>query len=56
MMKVVIKYIIAILLERKLVDNKEQARQMHYDFNNEDIMKDIDCYFTTENESTDSTE
>ena len=51
------KYIIAILLESKLVDNKEQARlEMHYDFKKEDIMKDIDSYFTTENESTNSTE
>ena len=33
MMKIDIKYIIAILLESKLVDNKEQARlEMHYDF------------------------
>ena len=33
MMKMVIKYIIAILLQRKLVDNKEQSRlEMHYDF------------------------
>ena len=29
---------------------------MHYDFDQEDIMKDIDSYFTTENESTISTE
>ena len=43
MMKIVIKYIIAILLESKLVDNKEQARlEMHYDFKQEDIMKDIE--------------
>ena len=58
MMKIVIKYIINILLENKLVDNKEQARlEMHYDFKQEeDIMKDIESYFTTENESTNSTE
>ena len=57
MMKMVIKNVIAILLESKLVDSKEQARfEMHYDFNQEDIMKDIDCYFTIENESTNSTE
>ena len=32
MMKIVIKYIIAIILEIKLVDNKEQARlEMHYE-------------------------
>ena len=53
----VTKYIIAILLERRLVDNKEQVRlEMHYDFEQEDIMKDIESYFTTENESTNSTE
>ena len=48
---------IAILLESKLVDNKEQARlEMHYDFKQEDIMKDIESYFTTEIESTISNE
>ena len=32
MMKIVIKYIIAILLESKLVDNKEQAQiETHYE-------------------------
>ena len=36
------KYRIAILLESKLADNKEQARlEMHYDFKQEDIKKDI---------------
>ena len=56
MMKIVIKYIIILLLEKKLVDNKEQARlEMHYDFKQEDIMKDIESYFTTENEATNST-
>ena len=45
MMKIVIKYIIAILLESKLVDNKEQARlEMHYGFKQEDIVKDIESY------------
>ena len=57
MTKIIIKYIIAILLESKLVENKEQARlEMHYDFKQEDIMKNIENYFTTENESTNSTE
>ena len=57
MMKIVMKYIIAILLESKLVGNKEQARlEIHYDFKQEDIMKDIATYFTTENESANSTE
>ena len=44
MVKAVIKYIIAVLLESKLVDKKEQSRlQMHYEFNQQDIMKEIDC-------------
>ena len=55
-MKIVIKYIIAILPESKLVDNKEQERlEMHYGFKQENPMKDIESYFTTENESTIST-
>ena len=45
--KTIAQYIIAILLEKKLVDKKEQARlEMHYDFNHEDIMKEIENYFT----------
>ena len=53
----IVQYIIAVLLESKLLDNKEQARlQMHYDFDQDDIMKDIESYFTTENESTIITE
>ena len=57
MMKMVKKHVKAILLENKLIDNKQQARlEMHYDFKQEDIMKDIENYFTTENESTISTE
>ena len=56
-MKVFIKNIRAILLEGKLVDNKEQARlEMYYDFKQENIMKDIGSYFTTENESIIRTE
>ena len=44
--KRIAQYIIAILLESKLVDNKEQARlEMHYDFNQKDIMKEIKRYF-----------
>ena len=55
--RTIVLYIISILLESKLVDNKEQARlEMHYDFKQEDIMKDIESFFTTENESTISTE
>ena len=44
--KTIVQYIIAILLESKLVDNKEQARlEMHYDFNLKDIMEEIESYF-----------
>ena len=44
--KTIVQYIIAILLENKLLDNEEQARlEMHYDFDQEDIMKDIESYF-----------
>ena len=51
MMKRVIKYIIAILLESELIYNKEQSRlEMHYNFNQKDIMKDTESYFTTEND------
>ena len=40
-------FIVAILVESKLLDNKEQSRiEMHYDFDQEDITKDIDSYFT----------
>ena len=40
--KTVIQYIKAILLERNLVDNKEQPRlEMHFDFNHDDIMKEF---------------
>ena len=42
-----VRYIVAILLESKLIKNKEQARlEMHYDFNHEDIMRDAYIYFT----------
>ena len=45
--KTIVQYIIAILLESKLVENKEQARlEMHYDFNHEDIMKEFETYFS----------
>ena len=44
--KRIVQYIIAIFLKRNLVDNKEQAiLEMHYDFNHEDIMKEIESYF-----------
>ena len=57
MIRIVIKYIIATLLESKLLDNKEQARlEMHYDFDQEKLMKELESSFTNENESTNSTE
>ena len=44
----ILEYIVAIILESKLVDNKERARlEMHYDFNHEDIMKEIESYFNS---------
>ena len=57
MMKIVIKYIMAILLEGRLLDKNDQKRlENHYEFKKDDIMKDIESYFTAENESTNSTE
>ena len=57
MMKIVINDVIAILLDSKLVYNKKQARlEMHYDFKQEDIMKDIVSYFTNEKDQSKSTE
>ena len=48
--KVIVQYIIAIILKRTLVDNKEQARlEMHYGFKQEDKMKQIEKIFTNEN-------
>ena len=44
--KTMVQNIIAMLLESRLVDNKGQARlEMHYDFNQEVIMKEIENYF-----------
>ena len=55
--RTIIQYIIAILLRSTLLDNKEEDRlEMHYGFKQEDITKEIESYFTTENESTNSTE
>ena len=57
MIRIVIKYLIAILLESKLFDKKEQARlEMQSYFDKEEIMKEIEIYLTNENESTNSTE
>ena len=39
----IIKRIIVILLESKLLDHREHAQlEMHYDFNQEGIMKEIE--------------
>ena len=44
--KVIVQYIVALLLRSKLIENKEQDRlEMHYDFNQEDIMKKIESFF-----------
>ena len=54
---VIVQYIISILLRSKLLDNKEQDRlEMHYGFKQEDITKEIESFFTNENESANSTE
>ena len=47
---VIVQYIIAMRLQSKLLDNKEKDRlEMHYSFNQEDIMKEIERIFTNEN-------
>ena len=54
---VIVQYIISILLRSKLLDNKEQdSIEMHYGFKQEDITKEIESFFTNENESANSTE
>ena len=51
--KVIVQYIIAILLQSTLVDNKEKARlEMHYGFKQEDIMKEIGRIFAKENKQS----
>ena len=50
---VIVQYIIAILLQSILLDNKEKDRlEMHYSFNQEDIMKEIERIFTNENKQS----
>ena len=50
---VIVQCIIAILLQSKLLDNKEKDRlEMHYSFNQEDIMKEIERLFTSENKQS----
>ena len=50
---VIVQNIIAILLKSKLLDNKQKDRlEMHYSFNQEDIMKEIERIFTNENKQS----
>ena len=50
MMKIVIKHIMAILLECRLLDKNDQERlENHYEFKKDDIMKVIESCFTAEN-------
>ena len=50
---VIVQYIIAVLLQSKLPDNKEKDRlEMHYNFNQEEIMKEIERIFTNENKQS----
>ena len=47
--KIVVQYIIAILLESRLINNKEKARlEMHYDFTHDDLTKEIEIHFVIE--------
>ena len=50
---VIVQYVIAILLQSNLLHNKEKDRlEMHYSFNQEDIMKEIERIFTNENKQS----
>ena len=50
---VIVQYIIAILLQSKLLDNKEKDRlEMRYSFPQEDIMKEIERIFANENKQS----
>ena len=47
---VIVQYIVATLSQSKLLDNKEKDRlEMHYSFNQEHIIKEIERNFTNEN-------
>ena len=51
--RAIVQYIIDILLRSTLVDNKEQARvEKHYGFEEEDITKEIESFFTNENKQS----
>ena len=50
---VIVQYIIAKLLQSKLLDNNEKDRlEMHYSFNEEDVKKEIERIFTNENKQS----
>ena len=50
---VIVLYITAILLQSNLLDNKEKdIFEMHYSFNQEDIMKEIERIFISENKQS----
>ena len=50
---VIVQYIIAMLLQSRLVDNKEKARlEMPYVFKQEGIMKEIEEFFSNENKQS----
>ena len=50
---VIVIYIFSILLRSKLLDNKEQDRlEMHYGFKQEAITKEIESFFTNENDQS----
>ena len=50
---VIVICIISILLRSKLLDNKEKDRlEMHYGFKQEDITKEIEIFFTNENDQS----
>ena len=50
---IIVQKIIAILLQSRLLDNKEKDRlEMHYSFNQEDLKKEIERIFTNENKQS----
>ena len=55
--RTILQYIIAILLRSTLLGNKEKNRlEMHCGFNQEDITKEIESFFTNEKDQSNSTE
>ena len=55
-MRTIVQFRIALLLESKLVKNKEQSRSslaMHYDLNEGHIIREIKIYFVMNKEKLD---